>query len=240
MKSGEHVKKLTLTIPTGGSGMALQTAWPDGQGPFPAIVVIQHAGGIDTFVQEMASRLVDAGYFVAAPDLFHRLDARQGGMMDRVKQLRDAEVESDVRATVDYLSGHPQVNAAHLGIIGFCMGGRVAYLMAELDRRFRAVVVYYGGNIMVPWGDGPSPFSLSKQLHCPLLFHFGTNDTNPSPLDREKLDQELTHLGKEHEFYSYPDAAHAFMNFDNPERYRETAAQTSWPRTLDFFARHLA
>jgi len=234
------MKKLTVTIPAGDRHMAVHTVWPNGQGPFPAIVVIMHAGGVDTFVQGMASRLAEAGYLVAAPDLFHRLDPRQGGMMDKLKQLRDSELEVDVNATVEYLSNHPLVDAARLGIIGFCMGGRVAYLMAELNPCFRAVAVYYGGNIMVPWGDGPAPFALSEHLHCPLLFHFGANDTNPSPADREKLDQALTRLGKEHEFYSYTDAGHAFMNFDNPERYRETAAQTSWPRTLTFFAHHLS
>jgi carboxymethylenebutenolidase len=73
-----------------------------------------------------------------------------------------------------------------------------------------------------------------------LLFHFGADDTNPSPADCEKLKRELTRLGKEHEFHTYSGARHAFMNFDNPERYREAAAQTSWSRTLDFFARYLA
>ena len=231
---------LTVTIPVGDGDMALHTARPSGEGPFPAIVVITHAGGIDTFVQTMVSRLVEAGYFVAAPDLYHRLDQRQGGIMDKLKQLRDPGLELDVNATVDYLRGHSQVDAARLGIIGFCMGGRVAYLMAARNPHFRAVVAYYGGNIMIPWGDGPSPFSLSSKLHCPLLFHFGDDDTNPSPDDRKKLDEELTRLVKQHEFFNYEGAGHAFMNFDNPERYRKDAAQISWPRTLDFFARQLA
>lgn len=233
------MNSLTVTIPTENGGMGMHTAWPAGNGPFPAIVVIMHVAGVDTFTQTMAARLVEAGYFVAAPDLFHRQDVRGSGMMDRLKQLRDPEVEVDVNAAVEYLQGHPLVDPARLGIIGFCMGGRVAYLMATLNPRFRAVVAYYGGNIMSPWGDGPSPFSLSKQLDCPLLFHFGDDDSNPSPEDRQKLEQELTHLGKEHEFYTYAGAGHAFMNFDNAERYREDASRSSWPRTLDFFKRQL-
>jgi len=231
---------LTATIPVADGAMALHTAWPTGDGPFPTIVVIQHAGGVDTFIHGMMTRLVEAGYFVAAPDLFHRFDYRSAGMMDKLKQLRDAELELDVNATVEHLRGHPLVDAARLGIAGFCMGGRVAYLAAELNPHFRAVVAYYGGNIMKPWGDGPSPFDLSDKLHCPLLFHFGGDDANPSPEDMINLDRELTRLGKEHEFHAYDGAGHAFMNFDNPERYREAAARSSWPRTLDFFARHLA
>ena len=233
------MQTLTVTIPVANDAMALYTARPTGEGPFPAIVVIMHAGGVDTFVQAMVKRLVDAGYFVAAPDLYHRLDPRQGDMMDRLKQLRDPEVALDVNATVDYLRGHPQVNGTRLGIIGFCMGGRVAYLMAALNPHFRAAVAYYGGNILIPWGNGPSPFSLSSDLHCPLLFHFGAADTNPSPDDMTKLDTELTRLGKAHEFYTYAGAGHAFLNFTNPQRYHGDATETSWPRTLDFFSRQL-
>ena len=233
------MQTLTVTIPAGNSAMALHSAWPMGEGPFPTIVAIMHAGGVDTFVQTMVARLVDAGYFVAAPDLYHRLDPRQGDMLDKLKQLRDPEVAVDVNATVDYLRGHPLVDSAHLGIIGFCMGGRVAYLMAELNPHLHAAVAYYGGNIMVPWGDGPSPFSLSRDLHCPLLFHFGADDTNPSPEDMTKLDTELTRLGKDHEFHAYAGAGHAFLNFVNPQRYREEATKVSWPRTLDFLSRQL-
>jgi carboxymethylenebutenolidase len=230
---------LTLTIPVGDKSMAVQTAWPQAEGPFAAIVVIMHAGGVDTFVHAMLTRLVEASYFVAAPDLYHRLDSRQGDGLDRMRHLRDPEVQLDVNATVEFLRDHPRVDSARLGIIGFCMGGRVAYLMAACNPHFRAVVAYYGGNIMVPWGDGPSPFSLSENLHCPLLFHFGADDTNPSPEDMAKLDNELTRLGKPHEFHTYPNAGHAFLNFVNPQRYREAASQLSWPRTLDFLTRQL-
>jgi carboxymethylenebutenolidase len=72
-----------------------------------------------------------------------------------------------------------------------------------------------------------------------LLFHFGADDTNPSPDDMATLDQELTRLGKEHQFHAYEGAGHAFMNFDNPARYRETAANTSWPCTLEFLSQQL-
>ena len=84
---------LTVTVPAGNSAMAVHTAWPEAEGPFPAIVAIMHGGGVDTFVQTMVARLVDAGYFVAAPDLYHRLDPRQGEMMDKLKQLQDSPNE---------------------------------------------------------------------------------------------------------------------------------------------------
>ena len=118
--------------------------------------------------------------------------------------------------------------------------GRVAYLSAAANPDFKAAVVYYGGNIMVPWGPNePSPYARTTEINCPILFHFGEEDDNPSPGDRVKLDTELTRHGKAHEFYTYPNAAHAFMNFTNPERYREAAAEASWPRTLEFLERYL-
>ncbi|MCH8351059.1 MAG: dienelactone hydrolase family protein, partial [Chloroflexi bacterium] len=83
-----------------------------------------------------------------------------------------------------------------------------------------------------------SPFELTSGINCPVLFHFGEIDANPSPEDMAKLDAELTRLGKPHEFYSYPGADHAFMDFTGP-RYHREADEASWPRTLQFFAKHL-
>jgi len=136
------------------------------------------------------------------------------------------------------LRGHRSVDAERLGIIGFCMGGRVSYLMAAANPHLKAAVAYYGGNIMVPWGEGPAPFERTGEIHCPLLGFFGEDDANPSPADMRKLDTELTKHGKEHEFHSYPGAGHAFMN-RRGERYRADADRASWPKTLAFFAKHL-
>ncbi len=216
--------------------MELYVSVPDGTGPFPAVVVAQHAGGVDTFIRTMTDRLAEAGYVAVAPDLYHRLAPDQ---QRTPRQLKDAEMIADVRATVAFLQQHNAVDSKALGITGFCMGGRVAYLMAAAIPQFKAAVPYYGGNIMVPLGEGVvSPFARTHEIHCPLLFHFGEEDRNPSLEDMQKLDAELTRYNKVHEFYTYPNAGHAFMDATS-ERYRESAANTSWPRTLDFFARHL-
>jgi carboxymethylenebutenolidase len=212
---------------------------PETTGPSPAIVVIQHAGGVDTFTRAMVDQLAAAGYAAVAPDLYHRLDAALEPTTKR-QQLKDKEIIADVNATVNFLCDHPNVNAQRLGITGFCMGGRVVYLMAAANSRFKAAVAYYGGNIMVPWGEGvEAPFARTREINCPLMFHFAEEDTNPSLEDMLKLDEELKRCDKEHEFHAYPDAGHAFMDFTNPKRYREAAAKASWPRTLDFFARRL-
>lgn len=229
----------TRTIRSGNAGMAVYEALPEGTQRCPAIVVIQHAPGVDTFLHRMADRLAEAGYAAVAPDLYHRLDPTRGAM-ERLRLLKDRDVEEDVNAVVNYLLFHPRADGGHLGITGFCMGGRVTYLMAAANPHFKAAVAYYGGNIMVPWGDDVvAPFARSSEIQCPLMFHAGAEDANPSPQDLQKLDAELSCHGKLHEFYSYPGAGHAFMNFTNAERYRKSADNDSWHRTLEFFARHL-
>ncbi|MFQ5851160.1 MAG: dienelactone hydrolase family protein [Candidatus Binatia bacterium] len=219
--------------------MPLYACLPDAPGPFPGMVVIQHQGGVDEFVQEMTGRISSAGYVSVAPDLYHRdsPDCQDDGPTRRAR-LRDINVVKDVDATVTFLKMHKLVDGERVGIIGYCMGGRVAYMMAIANSSFKAAVMYYGGNIFVPWGEGPSPFQRTASMHCPIMGHFGEEDLNPSPEDMRKLDAELTKYGKIHEFYSYSRAGHAFMNKWSTN-YRSHAEEASWPRTLDFFGRYL-
>lgn len=229
----------TKTIRVDGQGMAIHCGLPAGAGRHPALVVIQHAPGVDTFVHVMVERLNRAGYAAVAPDLYHR-QRDEGTPIARMDRLKDMDLIADVNATVHHLRTSATVDPERIGLIGFCMGGRIAYLMAAVNRHLQAVVVYYGGNIMKPWGAGvPAPFALTAEIGCPILFHFGDEDDNPSPDDRRKLDAELTGLDKPHEFHVYPDAGHAFMNFTNAERYRDAAAALSWQRTLEFLKQHL-
>ena len=223
------------------SAMRMHVSIPAGSSPFPALVVIQHQGGVDAFVQNMTTRLAQAGFVAAAPDLYHR-DGPDctDDIVTRRSRLSDRKVINDVNATVSFLQAHAAVDKGCLGIIGFCMGGRVVYLMAAANPAFKAAVAYYPGNTFRAWGrDIPSPFERTSAIHCPLQGHFGEEDKNPSPEDMRKLDPELTKFNKTHEFYSYPNAAHAFMD-DTKESYRRHADEASWPRTLDFLNRHLA
>ena len=215
---------------------------PGGDGPFPAMVVIHHAPGVDQFVREHADRLAAEGYAAIAPDLFHRITEE---MVERTgtskrDQLSDPEIVSDVNATVDFLRSHASVDGQRLGITGFCMGGRVTWLAACTSPHFKAVVPYYGGNILVPWGAGEiAPFAMADGINSPMLFHFGEVDANPSQDDMRTLDSELTRLGKGHRFFSYPGADHAFMNRYMPQRYHRNSAELAWARTREFLAEQL-
>jgi carboxymethylenebutenolidase len=199
--------------------------------------VIHGQSGVDDFIQ-VTHILADGGYVAVAPDLFHREGPdRKDDPPGRKSRLRDDEVIKDVNAALGYLRENKQVNRARLGIVGFCMGGRVVYLMASASPDLRAAVMYYGGDTMVAWGGGSSPFERTPQIRCPILGHFGEEDQNPSPADMRKLDAELTRHGKAHEFHSYAGVGHAFANLNSAKYNRETA-DTSWARTFDFFARH--
>ena len=223
-----------------GSAMRLHVSAADGAGPFGALVVIQHQSGVDEFIQGITRKLADAGFVAAAPDLYHRdgPDCRDD-MRTRSTRLSDRRVIADVDATVNYLKSHNKVEPARIGIIGFCMGGRIVYLMAAASPAFKAAVTFYPGNTGRAWGrDIPSPFERTAEIHCPIQGHFGDDDKNPSPEDRLKLAAELAKHAKAHDFYSYPGAGHAFMD-ETKETYRPAAAQAAWPRALDFLRQHL-
>jgi carboxymethylenebutenolidase len=221
--------------------MRIYVSVPGKPEPAPGIVVIQHQGGVDEFVQKMAQRLAEAGYAAAAPDLYHRdgPDCKDE-FVTRRSRLADRRIIRDVDACVGYLQRRPGVDGGRLGIIGFCMGGRIVYLTAAASPAFKAAVAYYGGNIFRAWGrDLPSPFERTAEIDCPIQGHFGAEDKNPSPEDMARLDAELTKFKKRHEFYAYPGAGHAFMD-STKDSYRSHADEASWPRTLDFFNRHLS
>jgi dienelactone hydrolase len=130
------------------------------------------------------------------------------------------------------------MNGAKLGIVGFCMGGRLVYLMSATSKELKAGVMFYGGGTMLPFGQGPSPFDRTQEISCPVQGHFGADDKDPSPEDMRKLDAELTKFGKTHEFHTYQGVAHAFVN-SGSDNYRPHAASLSWPKAMEFFSRHL-
>ena len=226
-------------IQVDGDSMRCYVGAPQSGDPRPAVVVIQHAGGVDEFVRGMTDRFAGAGYFAMAPDLYHRDDpSSSDDPMTRMSRLRDASIVADVNAAIEHLKALAEVRTDRIGITGYCMGGRVTYLMAAKRSDLRAAVVCWGENIMAPWGDGPAPFDLTEDISCPIMGLFGEDDPNPNPADVAKLDAELTRRGKPHEFHSYAGAGHAFMNKGRPS-YREEAAKDAWAKCLGWFELHL-
>ena len=227
------------SVKVNGEAMRCYVSVPEGSGPFPAVVVIQHAGGVDEFVRGMSDRFAEANFLAVAPDLYHREDpGSSDDPLTRMGRLRDVTIVADVNTAIEHIKGLPEARADRIGITGYCMGGRVTYLLAAKNAELKAAVVCWGGNIMAPWGEGAAPFDLTKNIDCPILGLFGEDDPNPSPADVAKLDAELTRMDKAHEFHSYPGAGHAFMNEGRPS-YRPEAAEDAWTKTAAWFDKHL-
>ena len=227
------------TVTVEGDTMRCYVSSPEGAGPFPGVIVAQHAGGVDEFIQTMSDRIAATGYVAIAPELYHRDRKPEDNPLVRMGRLRDANIVRDVNAAFEHAKGLEEVAEERIGVVGFCMGGRVAYLMATHIPALRAAVVFYGGNIMVPWGEGPAPFDGTGHIRCPVLGLFGEEDTNPSPADVAKIDAELTRLGKTHEFHSYSGAGHAFMSESRPG-YRKETAEDAWAKCLGWLERYLS
>lgn len=229
------------TVTIDNSQMGLYFSEPDGPGRFPAIIVIQNKYGVKEFTQEMTRRVAEAGYVGIAPLLYHRTG--EPNNEEEIEQIRpsrsDTNVISDLNGTINFLKGCAKADTSRLGIVGFCMGGRVAFLAAAATTSFTAAVDYYGGGIYSKWGtDRPAPSELAANLSCPIQGHFGMLDTSPPPDEMHKLDAELNRLGKQHEFFYYDNAPHGF-NCSGRKSYRPEADKISWQRTLEFFVAHL-
>jgi carboxymethylenebutenolidase len=202
---------------------------------------------VNKHIQEVTDKLSREGYVAVAPVLYHRLgsnplfsymgedaEARTKAMGG----LSDAELVQDLNTTIAYLKGHPQVRADRLGIVGFCVGGRIAYLAATSCPGLSAAVVYYGGRILIPFGDGPSPFERTPNIQCPVMGNFGELDQNPTPDEVRKIEAELKKHGKVCDVKIYPGANHGF-NCDERPSYHAEASRDAWERTLGWFQKHL-
>jgi carboxymethylenebutenolidase len=221
------------------SDMPLYVSVPESGGPVPGIVVVHGQSGLENFIKDTTHMLAVQGYAAVAPNLYHRdgPDCKDDNPT-RKSRVRDATIIKDINGAIQFLQNHRQVDGRRLGIVGFCMGGRIVYLMSAANRDLKAAVMFYGGSTMVPFGEGPSPFDRTREIHCPIQGHFGALDQNPSPEDMRKLDAELSRWGKAHEFHAYAGAAHAFANTGSAN-YRPHAAALAWPKAMEFFSRHL-
>jgi carboxymethylenebutenolidase len=222
-----------LEMSVDGVPMTMLCSTPSGAGPHPAIIVVHHRDGFDDFTKKVCDDLAAEGFVAVAPDFYHWLPVLEPARENPFPT--DDEIVKDVNAAVDWLKARDGVDGGRIGILGHCMGGRMSFLGASTNPAIGACVVYYGGNMFKPWGgDHPPPFDKLPGLKGPVIGFFGNDDGNPSPDDVNKIDAELTKLGKAHEFHRYDGAGHAFQNFCNAERYREAATQDSWAKTTAF------
>ena len=210
-------------------------ARPLGGGPYPGVVVIHEVFGLVTHIKEVARRFAAAGYLAIAPDLHHR--EGPGDPEDVATIVRAAGGNPDERTVgdVDGAAGYLRSQAAssgNVGVIGYCSGGRQAYVVACKLPTLDAAVACYGGRVVAAPQDlnerqPMAPINMTAGLNCPLLGLFGVDDTSPSPEQVAQIEQELKRQGKTYEFHTYDDAGHAFFADYRPS-YRQHAAVDGW------------
>jgi carboxymethylenebutenolidase len=222
-------------------------ARPFGAGPYPGIVVIHHMPGWDGPNREIARRFAHHGYVAILPNLHFRegkaTPEENSASVRAAGGMPDDRTMGDVQGAIDYLRALPYLNGK-VGVIGYCSGGRQAYLAACTLKGIDAVVSCYGGGVVAKPEDitprqPVAPIDYTKDLQCPLLGLFGIEDTRPSPADVAKTEEALKKHGKNYEFHTYENAGHAFFAVDRPQ-YRVHAAIDGWKRVFTFFGKHLA
>jgi carboxymethylenebutenolidase len=238
----------TVTI-SGFNGDAIEAydARPGGPGPFPGVVVIHHAPGWDEWTCEVVRKLAHHGYQAIAPHLYSR--AGLGDADDMAAQIRamggvsDEQAMGDIEAGVTYLRAQPSSNGK-VGCIGFCSGGRHAYLASALVGGLDAAVDCWGGGVIVsdPSQLSPArpvaPIDYTPRIACPLLGIFGNDDRSPTVEQVNETEAELKRAGKAYEFHRYDGAGHGFFATSRAG-YRPEQATDAWGHVFRFFETHL-
>lgn len=233
----------TLELTTAHGPMPLYEARPDGKAR-GAVIVIQEAFGVNAHIEDVTRRFADAGYHAVAPHVFHRAGGGTAPYGDFSKVLPLYEHLDDAGILVDVDASREHLHAAgwddhQLGIVGFCFGGRVTFLVA-LRRGLGAAVGFYGGGIVTArFPQFPALVDDAAGLQTPWLGLFGDQDQSIPVEDVERLGEALQGASVSTEIVRYPDAGHGF-HCDVRDAYDETAAKDAWNRTLAWFENHLS
>jgi len=236
------VKTSTIELQTVDGPMATYEAVPSsGRG---AVVVIQEAFGVNPHIQDVARRLAAEGFHVVAPALFHRTG---GGtvpyddfpsVMAKFAGLDDSSILVDVDAALTHLEAAGW-RRSQIGVVGFCMGGRVAFLTAA-RRSLGAAVSFYGGGIVTArFPQFPPLVEEAGRLQTPWLGLFGDLDQSIPVDDVEVLAKATAEAPVDTEVVRYAEAGHGFHCDARPDHYERGAATDAWGRTLTWFSDHL-
>jgi carboxymethylenebutenolidase len=232
---------ITITTPDG--PMPAYESSPDG-GAGGAVVVVQEAFGVTAHIEHIVDRLAAAGWHAVAPAFFHRQGAPViayddlESVMPVMGQLTAEGITDDLNATFDHLeaAGFP---AERTGIVGFCMGGSVAFYAATM-REIGAAVTFYGGGVTTGRFGLPPLVEMAPDLKAPWLGLYGDLDQGIPPRDVEQLRQVASDAAVDTEIVRYAEAQHGFNCNDRPAAFNEAAAADGWDRTLRWFDRNLA
>lgn len=206
----------------------------DGGGP--GVVVIQEWWGLVPHIMDVCDRLAAAGFSALAPDLFRgdtTTEPDEAGKL--MMSLNLDRAAKDMRGAVDFLLGSDAVTSSKVGVVGFCMGGGLALMVAcDVPDRVGACAPYYG---VIPW-EGHEPDW--TRLQAPVRGHFAELDGFFGPEMARGLEEKLRGLGKDVVLEIHPGCEHAFFNDSRPEVHDPAESARAWAQTLDFFGSALA
>jgi carboxymethylenebutenolidase len=229
---------LALQVADGTTAHAY-VARPETPSIAPGLIVFQEAFGVNAHIRDVAGRFAGQGYVVIAPEMFHRTaDPGFTGSYDdfesirpHVQALTTEGIVADARAAHAALATDPAVDPERIAAIGYCMGGRCAFL-ANTALPLRAAVSYYGGGI-----EGEA-LKRANLLSGPQLFFWGGQDRKLSRDYRTRILAELDDSGKDYTNVEISDADHGFF-CDARKQFHPGAAADAWALTTEFLRRHL-
>jgi carboxymethylenebutenolidase len=233
-----------VKIPVSDGTIPAYRAMPEKGGPFPVILVVEEIFGVHEHIKDLCRRLAKVGYMAIAPELF----SRQGDVSKLtdiseiiskvVSKVPDAQVMSDLDATVAWAKKTGKADTAKLGITGFCWGGRVVWLYSAHSKDLKAGVAWYGRLVGKATELQPkNPIDIVESIKAPVLGLYGGADTGIPKETVEQMEKALKDAKKEAEFVVYPDTPHAF-NADYRPSYRKDKAEDGWKRMLEWFKKH--
>ncbi len=235
-----------VRLPSAGIEIGAYRGYPAAGGPFPVVLVVHEIFGVHAYIEDVVRRLAKLGYFAIAPDLYQRQgDPTQLASVDLivsnvVSKVADAQVLSDLDATLAYAGADGHGDVARAAITGFCWGGRIVWLYCAQSAKVRCGVAWYGRLV----GDGSEktprhPIDVAASLQAPVLGLYGSDDAGiPQPTVlamRERLATAPKPSGSE--IIVFPGAPHGF-HADYRDSYRVLAATEGWKRMLGWLRDH--
>jgi carboxymethylenebutenolidase len=238
----------TVQLAAGDRLIPAYVARPQGDGRFPAVVVISEVFGIHEYIRDVCRRLAKLGYAAIAPDFFVRAGDPSGLTdFDEIRKIVGAaseqQVMNDLGAALAYLKVQDYVDRKKLGVVGFCWGGAAAWQASARFKEVKAAVAWYGRLVAPKPGeflgepDRTWPVQLAGKLHAPVLGLYAGKDQGISSDDIQSMRMALWAAGRKDEIIVYPEAEHGF-HADYRASYDAAAAQDGWRRMLEHLRRN--
>jgi len=226
----------TVEFPSNGNLASGYLAKP-ATGSGPGVLVIQEWWGLDADIKAMTDRLAAAGFVALAPDLYHG-ELAGHDEMDKASHLMQSmppdRAGRDMSGAVDYLAANPAVTSSGIGVMGFCMGGMLSFLIAaNRPDKVKAIVPFYG----FPQGAMEPDWS---KMTAAVSGHMAENDSFFPPAAARALEARLQAMGKNATLTVHPGTGHAFMGPHNALGTLNTAlAAQIWPQAVAFLKEQL-